>query len=190
MAHLFNLNSPLHSIFWTKDNQRIKEVFLILAGVILLAAASQLSIPLIPVPLTFQSATVALIGMAFGARRGAYVVACYLLAGSLGLPVFADFSAGFMKFVGPTGGYLAGFLPAVWVSGYLAEKGLAKSVLGSFLAACVGVSIIFFFGVSFLSTFTGFEKAIQLGLLPFMASEPFKLAALALVVPKLWKSTH
>lgn len=187
MNYTFGLNSTLHSVFWSKQNTVAKQSLLILAGVIVLAMASQLSIPLIPVPLTFQSATVVLIGMAYGSRRGAYVVGAYLLAGACGLPVFADFSAGILKFFGSTGGYLIGFLPAAWLSGYLSEKGWAKHIATSFIAASLGVSIIFALGVSVLATFIGWKEAIQFGLMPFLLSESIKLIAVSCLIPRLWK---
>lgn len=188
MNHLFNLHSPLQSIFWPKENSMIKQSLLILAGVIILAAASQLSIPLQPVPLTFQSATVVLIGMAYGARNGAYVIMAYLIAGACGMPVFAGFSAGITVFFGPTAGYLIGFLPAAFFSGYLAQKGFAKNWISSFIAACLGVSLIFLLGVSMLATFVGWHQAIMLGIMPFVFSESIKLIAVSFLIPQCWKN--
>lgn len=180
--------ATLKNVIFQDSYSSFKKTFMIFAGVFLLAMASQLSIPLIPVPLTFQSAMVVFIGMALGARYGAYVVATYLFLGSVGVPVFADYSAGFMTFFHPTGGYLIGFLPAVLICGYLSEKGFAKNVLTSFVAALIGASIIFFFGVMVLSTFVGFKPAIALGLMPFVVSEPIKLIVVSLIIPRFWKS--
>lgn len=187
MSHASSLTSPLHSTFWPKDNSLIKQTLLILAGVILLAIASQLSVPLRPIPLTFQSATVILIGMAYGPRYGTYVVGLYLLAGLCGIPVFASFSAGPATFFGPTCGYLVGFFPAAFVSGYLAKTGWAKSIGGSFLAACLGTLIIFACGVLILAQAVGWKEAFEFGVLPFVVSEPIKLLAVSCVIPRLWK---
>src|SRR5690242_8292142 len=100
-----------------------KEFTIVLGAALFLALASQISIPLQPVPLTFQSVTVLLIGMALGPRLGGYAIAMYFIAGCLGLPVFANFSFGPQVFLGASGGYLMGFLPAAVVSGYLAQRG-------------------------------------------------------------------
>jgi biotin transport system substrate-specific component len=181
------LSTPLQSIFWHANNSFAKQSTIMLLGVLVLAFASQLSIPFVPVPLTFQSATVILIGMTFGSKRGAAVVAAYLFAGACGLPVFADFSAGFARFMGPTGGYLIGFLPAAYISGFLAERGFVKSFATSILAAFIGVSVIFILGVSVLSSFVGWHNAFLYGLLPFIISEPIKLLAAACVAPTCWK---
>lgn len=189
MNQIMSLNTPMQSIFLTSNNSFVKQSLFVLFGVVILALASQLSIPLLPVPLTFQSATVVLIGMAYGPKYGTYVVATYLLAGILGLPVFADFSMGWTILTGPTMGYLIGFLPAAWLSGYLAQKGFAKSIAKSFLAACLGVSVIFFLGVTVLAQSIGLKSAILFGLLPFLFSEVIKLLAVACLIPRLWKSS-
>jgi biotin transport system substrate-specific component len=125
--------------------------------------------------------------MAYGARYGAYVVAAYLLAGIIGMPVFADYSDGIAKLYGPTAGYLIGFIPAVLLSGYLAQKGWAKTIAGSFVAASLGVSMIFICGVTVLSQFIGFHNAITVGVMPFVIAEPLKLIAASCIIPRFWK---
>ena len=187
MSYALNLNRPLQSIFWPKKDRLIKRIALILAGVCVLALASQLSIPLQPVPLTFQSATVVLIGMAYGSRYGVGVIATYLIAGACGLPLFANFSGGIHEFFAPTAGYLIGFLPAAFLSGYLAEHGWARSISSSLIAACLGVGIIFLCGISVLSLFVDWHQALVLGVAPFIFSELIKLIALSLIMPRLWK---
>jgi biotin transport system substrate-specific component len=186
MNDLFSLNASMDSIFWPRENNLYKQILLIFTGVIILALASQLSIPLKPIPLTFQSATVVLLGMTYGARNGAYVIAAYYIAGICGIPVFADFSFGIEKFFGPTSGYLIGFLPAAFLSGYLAQKGWSRNIISSFLAALLGVSIIFVLGVTVLSTFVGWHHAILLGVMPFLLSESIKLIAVSSLIPKCW----
>lgn len=187
MNSSLSINPTLQNRFWNQDNSLLKQSLIMLLGVFVLAFASQLSIPFSPVPLTFQSATVVLIGMTFGAKRGAGVVAAYLAAGVMGLPVFANMSAGVAVFAGPTAGYLAGFLPAAFVVGFLAERGLGKTVAGSILAAFIGAAIIFACGLTVLSTFAGWHNALVYGLLPFVFAEPIKLLAAACVAPTCWK---
>ncbi len=182
-----NYHPPIQSIFWPRENTLIKQSILILFGVLILAIASQFSIPLNPVPITFQSTTVVLIGMLLGARHASYVMIAYLLAGIGGLPVFAEFSAGPSVLFGPTFGYLLGFLPAAFLCGLLAQKGWGKTVLSSFVATCLGTSIIFLFGVAGLALFTGWERAVAFGLMPFILSEPIKLIVVSYLIPKCWK---
>lgn len=160
-------------------SQRIswpKELSVVIGAALFLALASQISIPLQPVPLTFQSVTVLLIGMALGPRLGGYAIALYLVAGSLGLPVFANFYSGVGAFVGPAGGYLIGFLPAAILSGYLAQK------KWTITAALLGTVVIFGSGYLYLSQLIGFSQAWLLGVKPFLISEPIKLMILCLFV--------
>lgn len=182
-----NLNSARRYAFGSTEQSWLKQSLLILAGVIVLALASQISIPLLPVPITFQSTTVVLLGMLYGARGGLCVVAVYLLAGILGLPVFADFSSGLLLFSGPTAGYLIGFLLAAFLSGYLAEQGWTKSRWKCLAAASMATAVIFLFGLTALSFSIGLHQALMFGLMPFLFTEPCKLLALSLLLPMTWK---
>ncbi len=177
------------SLCWPKENIFLKQALLVLLGVSILSIVSQLSIPFKPVPLTFQSATVVLIGMAYGSRLGASVILSYFAAGCMGLPVFADYSMGIQHFGGFSGGYLLGFLPAAYLSGLFAERGWAKNRISAFAVALFSASVIFLFGVVQLAHFIGWENAITWGLMPFIYSEFIKLFAVSLIVPNLWKKS-
>ena len=182
-----SIHSPLQAVFWSKNDSLIKQSLLVMMGVLILALASQISIPLTPVPLTLQSTAVIFIGMIYGARLGTYTVAAYLLAGALGLPLFQNAASGITPFFGATAGYLVGFLPAAFLSGYLAEKGWANHFATTFLAAYLGTLIIFISGVVVLAQLIGWPQAFLLGAAPFMISEPLKLLAVSFAVPKFWK---
>ena len=176
------------NILLNNKKDLLRKALLIAGGVLVMAFASQLSVPLIPVPLTFQSSAVILIGMTYGARYGAYVMLAYLAAGLCGLPVFADFAAGPALFAGPTSGYLLGFVPAALVSGFLMQRGWARNIFTSFGAALAGVSIIFITGVAVLTNFTGsLHTALVAGVAPFLISEPIKLLVVAALATRLWK---
>lgn len=187
MNSLLTFIQPLRSIVWPIQNKQIKEIALILLGVCFLGGASQLVIPLNPVPLTFQSAGVILLGMLYGSRLAVLSVISYLIVGGLGLPLFAGLSSGFMVFAGATSGYLIGFIPASWLAGFLAERGFARNSIMAFFAACFSVSIIFCLGLVVLAQFVGWTKAFSLGLAPFILTEPFKLLAISLIIPRCWK---
>jgi biotin transport system substrate-specific component len=167
------------------ENINSKQWVMVIFGAIVLALAAQLSIPMEPVPLTFQSTTVILLGFAFGPRLGANMVVAYLLAGMLGLPVFANFQAGIPVLMSPRGGYLVGFLPAVVLAGYLANRGMSSTFLRSLISAIASDAIIFLLGVCWLAGFTGWQMAITVGCVPFIISELVKLTVLAFVAPKL-----
>lgn len=188
MDSIFSLNNPLRSILWSAQNKLTRDILLILCGIAILGLSAQCVVPLKPVPLTFQSATVVFIGMIYGARLGAFTILGYLLAGSLGIPVFADMASGFTHFFGATAGYLVGFIPAAMLGGFLAQRGWGRTAIGTFLAACLSASVIFTFGLLVLSRFVGWHDAFTLGLAPFVVTEPMKLLAISLVIPKFWKS--
>lgn len=175
------------SIILGSQNRLTRDVILVFIGIALLGLSAQLVIPFKPVPLTFQSAMVVLLGMVYGTRLGALTVVGYLFFGALGLPLFEDLSSGLHVLTGSTAGYLFGFLPAAMLGGFLVERGFASNIFTAFLSAILSASVIFFFGLSFLAKFIGWQSAITLGLMPFIVTEPLKLFAIACVIPRLWK---
>ena len=104
----------------------------VVGGVCLLTLSAKLQVPFYPVPMTMQTLVVLMIGMAYGRVLGTATVAAYLLAGAAGLPVFAgtpERGIGLAYMMGPTGGYLVGFLVSAWLMGALAERGWSSSFL-------------------------------------------------------------
>ena len=98
------------------------------AGSLLLALLARLSIPVpfSPIPITGQTFGILFLGALLGSRIGALSVIMYIMEGTIGLPVFAGGSIGFLYLLGPTGGYLIGFIPAIYLIGYLSERGLLQ----------------------------------------------------------------
>ncbi|MBL8101218.1 MAG: biotin transporter BioY [Anaerolineales bacterium] len=166
----------------------LRDLFLILAGSWLVAFFAQLEIPMQPVPITGQTFAVLLVGALLGSKRGVAAMIAYIAQGGLGLPFFAGGASGFGILTGATAGYLLGFIGAAYVVGWLAEKGLERSVRTSILPFFVGTVIIYIFGVAWLSIVLGsLSKAIQFGLLPFLVGDVIKLMAAAIVLPSAWK---
>lgn len=187
MSYPTSLSFTWQSTLTSHKNTLINPLFFIILGTLILSLAAQLSVPFKPVPLTLQSTTAILIGMVYGSRKGSGVILSYLIAGILGFPVFAELSSGLPVLLGPTGGYLIGFLPAAWIGGFLAEKGFAENKMKSFLACCVAAIILFSCGVLQLSQFIGLKEAFALGVTPFIFSESVKLLLIACLIPKCWK---
>ncbi|WP_149540438.1 biotin transporter BioY [Siccirubricoccus phaeus] len=149
-----------------------------LLGSAVLAASAQVSLPFWPVPATLQSLAVLLLGALGGGRLGLAAVALYLLEGALGLPVFAGAKAGPAVLLGPTAGYLLGFLPAAWIAGLAARgSGLWRQAALLTLAHLA----LFLPGVLWLAGFTGLERAWMAGFLLFLPGTLVK-TALALAV--------
>jgi biotin transport system substrate-specific component len=148
----------------------------------LTAVGAYLSIPIGPVPIVLQSLFILLAGLLLGRAWGAASVGIYLLAGAFGLPVFAGGTGGIGRFFGPTGGYLLGFLPAVYITGLISGKG-GKNILMDIFAMICGSVLIYAFGVSWLRVITGMElnKAVAVGMLPFLPGDALKIAAAAFI---------
>jgi biotin transport system substrate-specific component len=169
----------------------IRWTVLALAGSLLLTASAKAQVPMWPVPMTMQSFVVLVIGMAYGARLAGATVALYLFEGALGLPVFAgtpEKGIGLAYMAGPTGGYLAGFAVAAIAMGWLAERGWDRGLALSVAAMTIGTVLLFVPGVAWLAVLVGFEKAVQLGLMPFLVGSVLKLGLAAAVLPLAWKA--
>lgn len=144
----------------------------------LMGAGAFIAIPIGPVPIILQNFFVLLTGLLLGGRWGAASVSAYLLAGCLGLPVFAGGSGGIARFAGPTGGYLIGYLPAVAAVGFIADKG-GRRFGYDLVAAIIGSVIVYLCGVPWLKMVTGMTwgKAVSLGMFPFLVGDALKIAA-------------
>lgn len=165
----------------------LRWTLLMLLGSLFLAACAQFQVPLQPVPITMQTFGVLLLGMAFGSRLGAATVALYLAEGAIGLPVFAELSGGLPVLLGPTGGYLFGFVIAAWLVGALAERGWDRSVHMTALAMLFGNIVLYVPGLIWLGGFVGADQAIALGLAPFWIGDLLKLALAAVLLPSAWR---
>lgn len=164
-------------------------IALIVGGSLVIAWCAQIRIllPFSPVPITGQTFAVLMIGALFGARRGAVAVIAYLIEGGLGLPVFAV-GGGFSVLLGPTGGYLIGFVVAAWVVGLLAEKGWDRRAWSTVAAMVLGNMAIYAFGLLWLCCLMGAgRRALAVGLYPFIAGDIVKIMLAAVVLPAGWK---
>ncbi len=166
----------------------LKYILVIFLGSILLTISSKIKIPFYPVPMTMQTFVVLFLGMSFGYKIGLATVSLYLVEGIIGLPVFSNSpekGVGFVYFVGPTMGYLIGFLFATFLAGYFNFKG---NILNNFIKLLISVSTIYILGIFWLGSLIGWDKPIiQLGVTPFLLAELFKIAILTLLAKNILK---
>ena len=174
--------SLLSDRLWPQSGLARNAVLAVL-GSLLVAAAAQVNVPMLPVPMTLQTLAVLMIGAAYGARLGAVTLALYALEGAIGLPVFAEFKSGIML---ASFGYVLGFIAAAWVVGYLAERGWDRAPVKMFAAMLLGSAVLYVPGLPWLSGWIGAEKAIAYGLLPFLVGDLVKAAVAALGFPAAW----
>lgn len=176
----------IETVFAGKGSRSlVRDAMIALAATGILAVSAKIQVPFYPVPMTMQSLVVLVIGAAFGWRLGAATLALYLAEGAMGLPVFAG-GAGLAYMMGPTGGYLLGFLAAATLTGYLAERGWTKSVIGALGALTIGHAVIFLFGFGWLAALIGASKAYLGGIAPFYAASLFKTLLGAALLPATW----
>ena len=182
-----NNTTLINSILSTYNiNTYLKNIALVLFGTLLLALSSKVQVPFWPVPMTMQTFIVFIIGMAYGWKLAFCTLVAYLLEGALGLPVFAK-GGGLLYLTGPTAGYLYGMTIAAGVIGAFAELGYNNSYFKSLISLIIGTFIIFLFGVGYLGSVIGYDKALAGGLYPFIPSEFFKIALALSTIGLLWK---
>jgi len=156
-------------------------------GVVLLSLAARAQVPFWPVPMTLQTLAVFAIALAYGSRLGAATLAAYLIAGALGVPVFAR-GGGLVYFLGPTAGYLYGFLLAALVVGWLAERGWDRKTLLALVALVIGNLIVYALGAGWLAVNIGIDKAWAGGVAPFLLGDAVKIGILAALLPMAWRA--
>lgn len=177
---------------WRPSEKRLAgfyDVALIFSGSLLIALCAHIRVllPFSPVPVTGQTFAVLIIGALLGARRGCLAVLAYIIEGFAGLPIFAV-GAGPAVLAGPTGGYLFGFVPAVFITGLLAGLGWDRRVGTTILAMALGNLVIYSFGLFWLCCLTGFNTMVlSVGLYPFIIGDIVKIILAAILLPSGWK---
>jgi len=169
-------------------NKLIKYFLITVLSSILLTISAKIKIPFYPVPMTMQTFVVLLIGISFGYKIGVASVVLYLIEGIMGLPVFSNSpekGIGIAYFIGPTMGYLIGFIFACFMAGYFKYS---SNYFLNFFKIFLSTLIIYLLGVAWLGTLIGWDKPIlQLGVYPFLLAELFKMLLLTILVNKITK---
>ena len=195
-------------------NKIVKIILIAIAGTLLLTISAKIKIPFYPVPMTMQTFVVLFLGIALGPKIGLLTLSLYLFEGIFGLPVFAgtpEKGIGLTYFIGPTGGYLVGFLVATYVAGSFKYEscfdkfkfnthlpfalrivdGITSSIKISFknlIKLIFAVSFIYIFGLLWLGSLIGWDKPIfQFGAQPFLLAELFKMLILSIIAGSLYK---
>jgi biotin transport system substrate-specific component len=190
--------AALAPTLWT-GNRAVQNVVLVLIGTAILAISAKVQVPFWPVPMTLQTLAVMLIGATYGSRVAVATVLAYIAEGALGLPVFANTPpqiAGPAYLIGPTAGYIWGWVAAAAIIGYAADKGWSRSVPKMFAAMLAGEIVLFGMGFVWLAWFAtlssgavgmGAEAAFLAGVKPFILADALKLTLAALAVPAAWR---
>ena len=166
----------------TYSQKLFKSLIVIFLGSIALTVSAKLKIPFYPVPMTMQTFVVLFLGISFGYKIGLATVSLYLFEGIIGIPVFSNSpekGIGLIYFMGPTMGYLIGFLIATFLAGYL---NLKTNIFLIFIKLTLSVSTIYILGLLWLGSLIGWDKPIfELGAAPFLLAELFKITLLTIL---------
>lgn len=171
-------------------SSRVRQVMVVLGGSALVALGAQISVPMLPVPMTLQTLAILLVGFTAGSRLGAATLIAYLAEGAMGLPVFSGGHAGAAWLAGPTAGFLYGFVLVAWAAGFLAERGIARGFVGTALSALAVTALLYVPGVAWLNAATPLDLtgAINAGMVPFLLGDAVKALVAALVVTGGWSA--
>ena len=172
-----------------KERNILVDIALVVFSVVFLAILSNLYIPLWPVPITGQTFGLFIIAFFFGSKRGFLSILTYLIAGALGFGVFAQFKSGLATFIGPTAGYLIGFLAMVFIIGLMIEKGYGRTKRSVLVCMLVGEAVLYLFGLTWLWMYLGYPGFITLlsaGFFPFLIGDALKIGAAIALFPKVW----
>lgn len=169
----------------------VTDVLLVAGGVALTAVLAQVAIPLYPVPITGQTLAVLLVGAALGTVRGAVSMILYAVLGIIGLPIFTEASSGLGVLVGPTGGYIVGFIASAALVGWLSERAWDRKIVKAAVIFLAGTVVTFVFGLAWLLHFYGgdIDATLRGGLYPFVIGGLIKAAIAAGLLPLAWKLT-
>ncbi len=165
-----------------------RQAFMIVAGVALMTLAAKTQVPFWPVPMTLHTLAVMGFAVALGPRMACTIFIAYLATGAAGLPVFSgspERGIGLAYMIGPTGGYLAGFLVASWLTGWLAQNG---TLLRRLFAMLAGLVVVYAFGMAWLVAFLPTAKLFSVGVAPFILGDLVKIgvvAAASMLLPKV-----
>lgn len=168
---------------------------LVAAGALIVALCAQVEIPLPLVPITGQTLGVILVGAALGSRRGAAAMVAYLVAGLAGLPVFAGFSGSLAAIALPSFGFILGFIPAAFLTGWFAERHWDRTPIRAMVGFVLASAIPFLVGVPYMAAIMAtvlhlpidLPTVLSAGLWPFIPGGLVKAALAAVLIPLAWR---
>ncbi|MEL6583645.1 MAG: biotin transporter BioY [Pseudomonadota bacterium] len=190
---------PLANALWRSDSA-VRHIVLILAASWLVAIAAQIKVPMFPVPISLQTLAILFVGFTLGSRLGAGALIAYVAQGAAGLPVFAGAGLGLATLMGPTGGFIIGFIAMAYIAGRAAETGLASGFVSTALVGVFASAILYVPGIlwpMYLAVLSGVDAGWaaqgfgfywQYFIAPFLLGDAIKAALAALLVAGGWSA--
>ena len=148
-----------------------------------------LTVPIGPIPISLCNFGILMTIYILGMKKGTVSVLIYLLIGLVGVPVFSGFSSGPAKLLGPTGGYLIGYVPMALIAGYFIEKYSRKFIPG-LLGMILATAVLYLLGTLWLAKMAGmsFQAALAAGVIPFIGVDLAKMVVCAVVGPLIYRT--
>ncbi len=171
----------------------LTDIFMIGLSVVFMAVMANIRIPLWPVPITMQTFGVFVVAFFFGSRKGLLSILAYVLAGILGFGVFAGYSSGMAVIMGPSGGYIIGFLFMAYFVGLAIEKGYGRTKKSILIVMLLGELILYVFGLIVLwlnFPAWGLWKVLMAGLIPFIIGDALKMVGAMALFPYLLRGSN
>ncbi len=165
------------------------QILLAVSGTLLLTLSAKTKVVLGPVDMSLQTLAIFLIAAAFGLRLGVTTLLLYMAEGAAGLPVFQstpEKGIGLAYMMGPTGGYLAGFVVMAAIVGWAADRGWDRNPFKLFGAVIVADIVMLAMGFAWLAGLIGAEKSWAFGVMPFLVPDLIKAGLAAAIVPAVW----
>lgn len=173
----------------SKTKSQILNMVYIAMFAALICICSLIAIPIGAVPITLQTLGVYLAAGILGWKRGTISVVIYLLLGTIGLPVFSGGKSGFGSLIGPTGGYLIGWIFSAIVIGLIIQVFKSKKFYVLIIAFIVGLAVCYAFGTAWFMIVAGVDigGALMVCVVPFLIPDAVKIAFAAILVNRLDK---
>jgi biotin transport system substrate-specific component len=152
----------------------------------LICVLSPISVPIGPVPLSLASLAVYIAASVIGLKRGVVAVVVFIALGAVGVPVFSGFTGGAQKLIGPTGGYIIGYIPCAAVIGLFADRARGRVFVYP-IGIAVGTALLYLCGTAWFVFSTGSAILYALGkcVVPFLAGDLAKAAAVTALTPAI-----
>ncbi len=149
----------------------------------LICVIAPFSVNIGPIPISLATLAVYIAASVCGWKSGTVSVAAYLVLGAVGLPVFSGFVGGFERLVGPTGGYLIGYIPCALVTGLFADMARKHRVVTNIAGMILGTVVLYAFGTAWYMLVSGntVSHSLAVCVVPFIAGDSIKIAAAAVV---------
>ena len=181
----------------SNNKKLLKNISLVILGTVFIALSAQVIVPFVPVPVTLQTLAVLIIGLSFGSKLGLVTVFTYLFEGAVGLPVFAG-GASTLALIGPTAGFLFGFLLMVYVAGLARDLQVTNFFATSFFTLLASMLLYIpgaiwplliaeFFGIKAGWVNLPVSKIISSFIAPFILIDIVKSLVAALLVSSVVK---